>query len=102
MPDYPLAPWLYGRAHGDLRAAGDTCSVRTAGQTLGTAQGAKAEDRKTTVKNEGTRLGKCAKPALWVSGCYLFHSCSRSFSLGRRPKTPIDSALSKPAIGTSV
>ena len=39
MPDYPITQWFYGRTRGNLRAAGDICSVRIGGQTLGTAKG---------------------------------------------------------------
>ena len=92
MPDYPLTPWHYGRAHGNLRTAGGTCSVRTAGQTLGTAQGTKAGDRVMTVKNRVVRFRNCAKRALWVTRCYLFASYSRSTLLGCSPKTVVKQA----------
>ena len=93
MPDYPLTPWHYGRAHGNLRTAGGTCSVRTAGQTLGTAQGTKAVDRVTTAKDGGARPRNCATLAIEVSGCYLFHSCLCPMHGRYRPKEHIKSAV---------
>ena len=92
MPDYPLTPWHYGRAHGHLRAAGGTCSVRTAGQTLGTAQGPKAGHRVMTATDGGSRPRNCATLAIEVSGRYLFHSYSRSTLLGCSPKTVVKQA----------
>ena len=96
MPDYQLTPWLYRRARGDLRDADGKCGVRVDDQTPGNAQEAKAVNRVTVVKDAGTRLHNCAKPALGVSGCYLFRSSARSISLGFRPKTLIKSAAAAP------
>ena len=93
MPDYPLTPWHYGRAHGHLRAAGGTCSVRTAGQTPGTARGAKAGDWVMTVDYAGTRLRTGARLAFRASKRYIFNSCLRSISLGYGPKTLVNSAI---------
>ena len=95
MPDYPLTPRLYGRAHGNLRAAGGTCSVGTVGQMLGTAQ-AKARDRLMTAKDGGSRPSNCATLAIELSGCYLFHSCSRIFSMGYKPKRQPKGAVTAP------
>jgi hypothetical protein len=97
MPDFPLTPRLYGRAHGNLRVAGETCSVCTAGRSLGTSQGANARNRVMTATDGGSRPSNCATFAIKLSGRYLFHSCSRSISLAFRPKVLIQTAAAAPA-----
>jgi hypothetical protein len=97
MPDYPLTPWLYLRFGGNQRAADGKCSVRADDQTPGNAQEAKAVNRVTMVKDAGTRLRNCAKPALGVSRRYKVNSCSRPIPLGYRPKRYAKSAFAAPA-----
>jgi hypothetical protein len=96
MPDYPLTPRLYGRAHGNLRVAGETCSVRTAGQTPDTAHGAKTRDRVMTVGYAGARLSTGARLAHKISNRYIFNSCLRTNSLGCGPKAHLKSTAAAP------
>ena len=114
MPDYPITQWFYGRTRGNLRAAGDICSVRIGGQTLGTAKGggqtnvwvtelgagsgqfvgmavfddASSSTGKKLIITKGAR--SCARQGWNGNGSgskrYAFNSCLRTISLGYRPQ----------------